>query len=81
MARTNTKYSSDKNKRTKLTKKAPGAPKRFCSSYILFFMHHQKHIKAALPNDTEQVRLLECVIIYIHIYIIRQSELFRYFIS
>jgi hypothetical protein len=34
---------------SKETKKAPGAPKRFKSSYILFFMHVQKKIKEELP--------------------------------
>jgi hypothetical protein len=46
---------STKGKYPKGTKKAPGAPKRFCSSYILFFMHHQKRIKDSLP---EMVRVI-----------------------
>lgn len=33
-------------------KKAPGAPKRFKSSYILFFMHVQESIKKSLPAGT-----------------------------
>lgn len=33
-------------------KKAPGAPKRFKSSYILFFMHVQERIKKSLPLGT-----------------------------
>jgi hypothetical protein len=39
-----------KRTQPKATKKAPGAPKRFCSSYILFFMHHQKNIKDSLSE-------------------------------
>ncbi len=40
---------------SKETKKAPGAPKRFKSSYILFFMHVQKKIKEELPPGSHTV--------------------------
>jgi len=46
-----------------LTKKAPGAPKRFKSSYILFFMHVQDQIKKDLPPGTHTVSLSRCAIL------------------
>lgn len=47
-----TKQSPRGKKKEGLTKKAPGAPKRFKSSYILFFMHVQEEIKKSLPPGT-----------------------------
>lgn len=44
-----TKSSGKGKKKESLTKKAPGAPKRFKSSYILFFVHSQDEIKKTLP--------------------------------
>ena len=35
-----------------LLRKAPQAPKRFKSSYILFFMEKQEQIKAELPKGS-----------------------------
>ena len=51
-----TKQSPKGKKKEGLTKKAPGAPKRFKSSYILFFMHVQEEIKKSLPPGTHTVR-------------------------
>jgi hypothetical protein len=51
-----TKQSPRGKKKEGLTKKAPGAPKRFKSSYILFFMHVQEEIKKSLPPGTHTVR-------------------------
>lgn len=49
------KSSPKSKKKEVLTKKAPGAPKRFKSSYILFFMHVQEEIKKKLPPGTHTV--------------------------
>jgi len=40
--------SNKKRKRQSNLRKAPGAPKRFKSSYILFFMAHRDEIKKEL---------------------------------
>lgn len=46
------KNTSSGSKLLSPTKKAPGAPKRFKSSYILFFMHIQDEVKRILPPGT-----------------------------
>jgi len=43
--------SKPKRKRESPLRKAPGAPKRFKSSYILFFMAHREEIKVELGQN------------------------------
>ena len=45
-------------KKARPLKKAPQAPKRFKSSYILFFIHAQDGIKKSLPKGQASVSLL-----------------------
>lgn len=42
-------------KKSRSLKKAPQAPKRFKSSYILFFIHVQEKIKKSLPEGQASV--------------------------
>ena len=44
-------------KKVKQLKKAPQAPKRFKSSYILFFIHVQDKIKRSLPVGQASVSI------------------------
>ncbi len=46
--------NSDGNKKTKngVLRKNPNAPRRFKSSYILFFMAKQEDIKRSLPEGS-----------------------------
>ena len=45
-----TKVKATKKKKISSKKKAPGAPTRFRTSYILFFQHNQKRIKKLLSE-------------------------------
>ena len=47
-----TSSSNKKRKKESNLRKAPGAPKRFKSSYILFFMAHREEIKKELGAGT-----------------------------
>jgi hypothetical protein len=49
------KCSLKGKKKESFTKKAPGAPKRFKSSYILFFIQSQEKIKKELPPGSRTV--------------------------
>ncbi len=47
-------------KKIRPLKKAPQAPKRFKSSYILFFIHVQENIKKSLPQGHASVSEMYC---------------------
>jgi hypothetical protein len=49
------KHSAKGKRKESFTKKAPGAPKRFKSSYILFFIQSQEEIKKKLPPGSRTV--------------------------
>ncbi len=51
------KSSSQKRKKGAAFKKSPEAPKRFKSSYILYFTHVHDTLKKTLPQDQATVRI------------------------
>ncbi|GLE06355.1 hypothetical protein PINS_up015602 [Pythium insidiosum] len=51
----------DGKKRKRLQKKAPGAPKRGKSPYILFSMDKREEIKATLPPDAKVTEIMRAI--------------------
>lgn len=53
--------NKDGKKRKRLQKKAPGAPKRGKSPYILFSMAKREHIKSQLPENAKVTDIMRAI--------------------